>query len=127
MRVIDFDQVSLSSLNRHAVATWGDVGYPKVCVCVVYNLCVLRCSYSSAIVAYVDCFMREAHVVKGWFWESSSQQLLPCGGDAHMHTSTSNYKYDAPLHEAVVGANAQAHACAQKRAQMYWTPLNTKC
>lgn len=96
-------------------------------VCVVCNLCVLRCSYSSAIVAYVDCFMREAHVVKGWFWESSSQQLLPCGGDAHMHTSTSNYKYDVPLHEAVVGANAQAHACAQKRAQMYWTPLNTKC
>lgn len=30
LRVIDFDQVSLSSLNRHAVATWGDVGYPKV-------------------------------------------------------------------------------------------------
>lgn len=30
LRVIDFDQVSLSSLNRHAVATWADVGYPKV-------------------------------------------------------------------------------------------------
>lgn len=30
MRVIDFDQVSLSSLNRHAVATWADVGFPKV-------------------------------------------------------------------------------------------------
>eukprot|EP00903_Cladosiphon_okamuranus_P013344 g12437.t1 len=32
LRVIDFDQVSLSSLNRHAVATWGDVGYPKALV-----------------------------------------------------------------------------------------------
>eukprot|EP00752_Nemacystus_decipiens_P012240 g10849.t1 len=32
LRVIDFDQVSLSSLNRHAVATWGDVGYPKAVV-----------------------------------------------------------------------------------------------
>ncbi|KAK9728781.1 hypothetical protein K7432_000811 [Basidiobolus ranarum] len=30
MRIIDFDQVTLSSLNRHAVATRSDVGTPKV-------------------------------------------------------------------------------------------------
>lgn len=30
VRVVDFDQVSLSSLNRHAVATLRDVGTPKV-------------------------------------------------------------------------------------------------
>ena len=30
IRLIDFDQVSLSSLNRHAVATISDVGIPKV-------------------------------------------------------------------------------------------------
>ena len=30
IRMIDFDQVSLSSLNRHAVATRADVGKPKV-------------------------------------------------------------------------------------------------
>jgi hypothetical protein len=30
IRVIDFDQVTLSSLNRHAVATLEDVGTPKV-------------------------------------------------------------------------------------------------
>lgn len=30
IRVIDFDQVTLSSLNRHAVATLADVGSPKV-------------------------------------------------------------------------------------------------
>jgi len=30
MRLIDFDQVTLSSLNRHAVATLEDVGIPKV-------------------------------------------------------------------------------------------------
>lgn len=30
IRIIDFDQVSLSSLNRHAVATLKDVGIPKV-------------------------------------------------------------------------------------------------
>lgn len=29
MRLIDFDQVTLSSLNRHAVATMEDVGIPK--------------------------------------------------------------------------------------------------
>ncbi|KAJ7525645.1 hypothetical protein O6H91_17G060400 [Diphasiastrum complanatum] len=29
LRVVDFDQVSLSSLNRHAVATRADVGLPK--------------------------------------------------------------------------------------------------
>ncbi|WEW55952.1 hypothetical protein PRK78_001387 [Emydomyces testavorans] len=30
IRMIDFDQVTLSSLNRHAVATLADVGMPKV-------------------------------------------------------------------------------------------------
>lgn len=29
LRLVDFDQVSLSSLNRHAVATRADVGLPK--------------------------------------------------------------------------------------------------
>jgi tRNA A37 threonylcarbamoyladenosine dehydratase len=30
IRLIDFDQVTLSSLNRHAMATMDDVGIPKV-------------------------------------------------------------------------------------------------
>ena len=30
LTLIDFDQVTLSSLNRHATATWRDVGKPKV-------------------------------------------------------------------------------------------------
>ncbi|KAE8246339.1 hypothetical protein A4X13_0g5834 [Tilletia indica] len=33
LRLIDFDQVSLSSLNRHACATLADVGRSKVLVC----------------------------------------------------------------------------------------------
>lgn len=37
LRIIDFDQVSLSSLNRHAVATTADVGTPKV-VCLENHL-----------------------------------------------------------------------------------------
>lgn len=38
LRVVDFDQVSLSSLNRHAVANWEDVGFPKVFVLVFQGL-----------------------------------------------------------------------------------------
>lgn len=30
IRLVDFDQVTLSSLNRHAMATLSDVGTPKV-------------------------------------------------------------------------------------------------
>lgn len=37
IRLIDFDQVTLSSLNRHAVATLADVGTPKV-VCLKKRL-----------------------------------------------------------------------------------------
>ncbi|KAK3676139.1 hypothetical protein LTR78_003889 [Recurvomyces mirabilis] len=37
LRLIDFDQVTLSSLNRHAVATLADVGTPKV-VCLQRRL-----------------------------------------------------------------------------------------
>ncbi|EFJ15582.1 hypothetical protein SELMODRAFT_118191, partial [Selaginella moellendorffii] len=47
LRLIDFDQVSLSSLNRHAVATRDDVGTPKA-VCLkehfsrIYPECVIE-------------------------------------------------------------------------------------
>lgn len=37
IRIVDFDQVTLSSLNRHALATLADVGTPKV-HCVVRRL-----------------------------------------------------------------------------------------
>jgi len=53
IRLIDFDQVTLSSLNRHSVATHADVGTPKV-------VCLQK--HAKAIVpwanveAMVDCF-----------------------------------------------------------------------
>ena len=49
IRVIDFDQVTLSSLNRHSVATLADVGTPKV-------LCVRK--RLEAVVPWVEweCF-----------------------------------------------------------------------
>ncbi|KAK4229572.1 hypothetical protein QBC38DRAFT_359337 [Podospora fimiseda] len=40
IRLIDFDQVTLSSLNRHAVATLADVGLPKV-QCLQRRLCAI--------------------------------------------------------------------------------------
>jgi len=40
IRLIDFDQVTLSSLNRHAVATLADVGIPKV-QCLQRRLCAI--------------------------------------------------------------------------------------
>ncbi|KAK0737496.1 hypothetical protein B0T21DRAFT_287742 [Apiosordaria backusii] len=40
IRLIDFDQVTLSSLNRHAVATLADVGLPKV-QCLQRRLCAV--------------------------------------------------------------------------------------
>ena len=40
LRLIDFDQVSLSSLNRHALATRADVGMPKaICLKASSLLC----------------------------------------------------------------------------------------
>lgn len=65
IRLIDFDQVTLSSLNRHAVATLMDVGTPKV-ACVRKRL--------EAVVPWVqwECFneiWRESHgarLLAGW-------------------------------------------------------------
>ncbi|MCJ1309918.1 hypothetical protein MMC25_003579 [Agyrium rufum] len=62
IRIVDFDQVTLSSLNRHAVATLGDVGTPKV-QCVRKRL--------EAVVPWVqwECFNE--------LWrESSADRLL---------------------------------------------------
>nr|POE59333.1 trna threonylcarbamoyladenosine dehydratase 2 [Quercus suber] len=48
LRLIDFDQVTLSSLNRHAVATLADVGTPKV-------LCLQRRLEQIAPWTHFDC------------------------------------------------------------------------
>ena len=65
IRLIDFDQVTLSSLNRHAVATLADVGTPKV-ECVRKRL--------EAVVPWVrwECFnevwkeSRADKLLQGW-------------------------------------------------------------
>ncbi|KAF2751358.1 hypothetical protein M011DRAFT_111781 [Sporormia fimetaria CBS 119925] len=69
LRLIDFDQVTLSSLNRHAVATLADVGTPKV-----------------------HCIRRRLEQITPWtqfdcrnelFGESTAeQQLAPLNGQA---------------------------------------------
>lgn len=63
LRLIDFDQVTLSSLNRHACATLSDVGIPKV-------TCVQRyCSSLGLPAASVDARVE-------MYTQSSGPQLL---------------------------------------------------
>lgn len=67
IRLIDFDQVTLSSLNRHAVATLADVGSGKV-----------------------QCLQRRLHAITPWtkfdlrqekYWDQVADRLLePWGG-----------------------------------------------
>ncbi|KAI0458091.1 ubiquitin-protein ligase molybdopterin-converting factor [Xylaria acuta] len=62
IRLIDFDQVTLSSLNRHAVATLADVGIPKV-QCLQRRLL--------AITPWVHFDLRQEK-----FWDEAADQLL---------------------------------------------------
>ncbi|KAI1392508.1 ubiquitin-protein ligase molybdopterin-converting factor [Hypoxylon trugodes] len=62
IRLIDFDQVSLSSLNRHAVATLADVGSPKV-HCLQRRLL--------AIAPWVHFDLRQEK-----FWDKAADKLL---------------------------------------------------
>lgn len=62
LRIIDFDQVSLSSLNRHAVAMRADVGEPKVDV--------LK-RYLAEIAPFV-----EVQVVRALYSEENADELL---------------------------------------------------
>ncbi|KAI1779240.1 ubiquitin-protein ligase molybdopterin-converting factor [Hypoxylon cercidicola] len=62
IRLIDFDQVTLSSLNRHAVATLADVGSPKV-QCLQKRLL--------AITPWVHFDLRQEK-----FWDQAADRLL---------------------------------------------------
>lgn len=67
IRLIDFDQVTLSSLNRHAVATLADVGIPKV-QCLKRRLL--------AITPWVNFDLRQEK-----FWDQAAEQLLEPWGE----------------------------------------------
>ncbi|KAI0905225.1 ubiquitin-protein ligase molybdopterin-converting factor [Ustulina deusta] len=62
IRLVDFDQVTLSSLNRHAVATLADVGIPKV-QCLQRRLL--------AITPWVHFDLRQEK-----FWDQAAGRLL---------------------------------------------------
>lgn len=66
IRIVDFDQVSLSSLNRHAVATLRDVGTPKV-----------ECLRSHLLEIAPWCEID----VKNQLWNLSSGEELIFGGN----------------------------------------------
>ena len=57
LRLIDFDQVTLSSLNRHATATRADVGLPKADV---LRAALLRIEPSAEIETCVELFNANA-------------------------------------------------------------------
>ncbi|WFD02252.1 hypothetical protein MOBT1_000933 [Malassezia obtusa] len=57
IRLIDFDQVSLSSLNRHACATLADVGRPKVVCCAQF---FQKIAPWARVEACVDLFRADA-------------------------------------------------------------------
>ncbi|XP_076951441.1 uncharacterized protein LOC143624790 [Bidens hawaiensis] len=53
--LVDFDQVSLSSLNRHAVATRTDVGTPKaICLKNHFSLIYPECHIDAKVLLYDD-------------------------------------------------------------------------
>ncbi|CAJ2504383.1 Uu.00g117770.m01.CDS01 [Anthostomella pinea] len=62
IRLVDFDQVTLSSLNRHAVATLADVGIPKV-------QCLRR--RLLAVVPWVRFDLRQEK-----YWDEAADRLL---------------------------------------------------
>ena len=64
LRFVDFDQVTLSSLNRHACATLEDVGIPKVeCLKkILYKICGNHCEIDTRMQMYTgdeskDCLL----------------------------------------------------------------------
>jgi tRNA A37 threonylcarbamoyladenosine dehydratase len=60
IRLIDFDQVTLSSLNRHAVATIADVGIPKV-ICMATHL---RAIVPQVIVDPIARIFKKSHATE---------------------------------------------------------------
>jgi len=65
IKLVDFDQVTLSSLNRHGAATWKDVGTPKV-----------RCIEKYIREFNPFCAVEAAEML---FSKENEEQLL-CGG-----------------------------------------------
>lgn len=72
LRVIDFDQVSLSSLNRHALATLADVATPKV-------VCIRRRIQQIAPWVDFDCRNEMFSI------EAADAQLCPWDGKPPSH------------------------------------------
>mmetsp|Transcript_38670 Transcript_38670/g.95940 ORF Transcript_38670/g.95940 Transcript_38670/m.95940 type:complete len:482 (-) Transcript_38670:9-1454(-) len=96
LRLIDFDQVSLSSLNRHAVATRADVGTPKA-DCLVAHF---RKIYPEA--------QLDARVV---MYESSAEEELLGGAPDFVVDCIDNIDTKVALLAACVRRGIQVLAC----------------
>lgn len=66
LRLVDFDQVTVSSLNRHACATLQDVGTPKV-VCLknfLAKICGSCCEVDARVQMYTGDFEKDGDMMK---------------------------------------------------------------
>ena len=72
LRVVDFDQVSLSSLNRHALATRADVGMPKATCLKVVNL-----EYACSVWSVSPTQTQPCSVSALWCAQEHFRQLVP--------------------------------------------------
>jgi tRNA A37 threonylcarbamoyladenosine dehydratase len=79
IRLIDFDYVTLSSLNRHATATLADVGTPKVS-------CIARTLRQISRWANIECCVEVwrkdegGKILEGVDWVVGASPYLSCRG-----------------------------------------------
>ena len=103
LRIIDFDQVTLSSLNRHAVATLADVGRPKAEVLRDHLLRIVPRCEIDARVAMFEASRAEELLL----WRGSGS-----GSGSNRDTDTGAYVADCI--DDVVTKVALIHFCQQR-------------
>ncbi len=92
LRLIDFDQVSLSSLNRHALATRADVGMPKAtCLKVGPTPLIVRPALLKNA-PYLGSLSRAPTAPLLAAWQEHFQQMVP---EAEVDARVSMYTADS--------------------------------
>ncbi|KAI9208851.1 uncharacterized protein BJ171DRAFT_487499 [Polychytrium aggregatum] len=103
LRLIDFDQVTLSSLNRHAVATQADVGTPKV-VCLQRHF--QKIFPKAKVEACVEMFQLNS---AGGLLNGNPDFVLDCIDNLQTKIQLIKYCYESKLRViSSMGAGAKA-------------------
>jgi tRNA A37 threonylcarbamoyladenosine dehydratase len=110
LKLIDFDQVTLSSLNRHAVATRADVGLSKAQVLKDH---LLRVCPSAQIEVCVEMFSQEAaeHLLGG-----NPDWVLDCIDNIDTKVALLKWCHDHKIN--VMGAMGAGGKCDPSRIQI---------